>query len=75
MRVKEGMNLFKSIRIMKTLVKPLLWLSSFMPFIVVCKGYGEDYENYTELVWKDDCDIDFIRDEYLDFQVWMGYGK
>lgn len=46
-----------------------------MPFIVVCKGYGEDYENYTELVWKDDCDIDFIRDEYLDFQVWMGYGK
>jgi hypothetical protein len=47
----------------------------FTPFnqaIVVCKGYNEDYENYTELVWEDDKDLDFYdKETYPQFQLWL----
>jgi len=40
--------------------------------IVVCKGYNEDYDNYTELVWEDDKDLDFYdRETYPEFQLWI----
>ena len=40
--------------------------------LVVCKGYSEDYENFTELVWADDKDLDFYdRDTYPEFQLWI----
>jgi len=40
--------------------------------IVVCKGYTEDYDNYTELVWEDDKDLDFYdRETYPEFQLWI----
>ncbi len=34
--------------------KLILRLNSFSRILVVCKGYSEDYENFTELVWEDD---------------------
>lgn len=46
----------------------------FNPFIrlkVMCRGYGEDYTNFTELVWEDDKHLDFIDNEaYPQFQLW-----
>ena len=39
--------------------------------IVMCKGYNEDYDNFTELVWKDDKDLDFWdKQSYPQFQLW-----
>jgi hypothetical protein len=40
--------------------------------LVVCRGYNEDDENFTELVWKDDQDLNFYdKDSYSDFQLWL----
>jgi hypothetical protein len=39
--------------------------------MVMCRGYGEDFENFTELVWEDDKDLDFAdRESYPQFQLW-----
>jgi hypothetical protein len=75
----------KTIRIPRTLVRLLLWASQFVldtTFQIVCKGYNEDYENYTGLVWEDDQDLNpydcYIGLDgkkyycYEDFQIWMG---
>ncbi len=46
----------------------------FNPFIrlkVMCRGYNEDLENFTELVWQDDKNLDFDdRETYPQFQLW-----
>jgi len=41
-------------------------------FLVMCRGYSEDLENFTELVWADDKDLDF-KDSvtYPQFQLWI----
>ena len=52
--------------------KLLLRLNSFRRAFVMCKGYSEDYENFTELVWEDDKNLDFYdRETYPTFQLWM----
>lgn len=54
------------------IAKFILWLDPFRRLLVMCKGYGEDYENFTELVWKDDKDLDFFdRETYPQFQLWF----
>ena len=48
-----------------------LWLNPFMSLRVMCRGYSEDLENFTELVWQDDKDLDFFDQEtYPQFQLW-----
>lgn len=40
--------------------------------LVVCRGYNEDFENFTELVWEDDKYLDFYnRETYPQFQLWL----
>lgn len=40
--------------------------------LVMCRGYSEDRENFTELVWEDDKDLDFYdRETYPQFQLWI----
>lgn len=40
--------------------------------LVMCKGYNDDYENYTELVWDDDKYLDFYdKKTYPEFQLWI----
>lgn len=40
--------------------------------LVMCRGYNDDDANFTELVWEDDCDLDFgNREEYPEFQLWF----
>lgn len=37
----------------------------------MCRGYGEDLDNFTELVWEDDKYLDFSDHEtYPQFQLW-----
>lgn len=39
--------------------------------IVMCRGYNEDFVNFTELVWKDDKYLDFNdKKQYPQFQLW-----
>ena len=63
------------INISKYFVSFFLFLSKSFPedkFLVVCKGYGDDYELFTGLHWEEDKDLDFIQDEqYSDFQLWL----
>lgn len=52
--------------------KLVLRMNPFHRLIVVCRGYSEDYENFTELVWKDDKELDFYdRETYPEFQLWV----
>lgn len=63
-----------SIRIIKRLVKPVLYMSRVFNdnyFILVCKGYNEDYDNYTGLYWNEDKDLDTNDNSYEDFQIWL----
>ena len=53
------------------LAKLILRLNPFRRVLVMCKGYSEDYENFTELVWGDDKNLDFYdRETYPEFQLW-----
>ena len=54
------------------LAKIILRFNPFRRVLVMCKGYSEDYENFTELVWGDDKNLDFYdRETYPTFQLWM----
>lgn len=53
------------------LAKLILRFNLFTRLKVLCLGYGEDYELYTELVWEDDKNLDFTdRQTYPKFQIW-----
>ena len=55
-----------------SLAKILLRINPFRKILVVCKGYNEDYNNFTELVWEDDRDLDFYdKETYPQFQLWI----
>lgn len=53
------------------LAKFILRLNPFNRVLVMCLGYNEDFEEFTELVWEDDKDLDFYdRESYPKFQMW-----
>jgi hypothetical protein len=61
-----------AIKIAPFWAKIILRFNPFLKLIVVCKGYNEDYENFTELVWDDDRYLDFYDHEtYPEFQLWI----
>ena len=63
----------RSVKIHRKIAKAILWLSQFFSenvFLLVCKGYDEDDDDYTGLYWRDDKDTDFSDDSYWDFQLW-----
>ncbi|RQV95877.1 hypothetical protein EH220_05955 [bacterium] len=40
--------------------------------LVMCRGYNEDDENFTELDPRDDKDLDFFNEyDYPEFQLWI----
>ncbi len=44
----------------------------FVRILVMCRGYSEDLENFTELVWEDDKNLEFYdRETYPEFQLWI----
>jgi len=66
--------LFKSISISihPLFAKILLRFNPFRQLFVMCKGYNDDYYNFTELVWEDDKDLDFFdKETYPQFQLWL----
>ncbi|MFA7663018.1 MAG: hypothetical protein WCX88_03840 [Patescibacteria group bacterium] len=59
------------IKILPFIAKIILRFNPFARWKVMCLGYSEDLENYTELVWEDDKDLDFNDQEtYPQFQLW-----
>lgn len=53
------------------LAKLILRFNPFNHIMVMCRGYGEDYKNFTELVWNDDKYLDFKdKQTYPEFQLW-----
>ena len=53
------------------LAKIILRFNPFNRFMVMCRGYSEDLENFTELVWEDDEYLDFYdKETYPQFQLW-----
>lgn len=62
------------LKISRSFVKPILFLLNILncqKMLIVCKGYGEDYESYTELCWEEDKELDFKNDiQYQDFRIW-----
>lgn len=52
--------------------KTILRLNPFLRVLIVCRGYNDDFENFTELVWRDDRDLEFYdRESYPEFQLWI----
>ena len=59
------------ISISPTLAKFILRLNPFSRLKVMCLGYDEDFELFTELVWRDDKHLDFYdKESYPKFQLW-----
>jgi hypothetical protein len=55
-----------------TFAKIILRFNPFKSIFVMCLGYNEDYENYTELVWEDDKCLDFYdKETYSRFALWI----
>lgn len=56
----------------RTLAHILLRINRSNRILIMCRGYNEDYDNLTELVWEDDRMLDFQdRDSYPEFQLWI----
>jgi len=59
------------IKLSPFLAKLILRINPFSRFKVMCLGYGEDFKQFTELVWEDDKDLDFYdKKSYPKFQLW-----
>lgn len=44
--------------------------------LVMCRGYSDDLENFTELVWDDDKYLDFYdRESYPEFRLWFRHSS
>jgi hypothetical protein len=55
-----------------TFAKIILYINPFNRLKVMCRGYSEDLEIFTELVWSDDKDLDFKdKTTYPQFQLWF----
>ena len=60
------------IRLSPFFAKLILRLNHFKRLMVVCRGYNEDDENFTALVWEDDKNLNFYdRIDYPEFQLWL----
>jgi hypothetical protein len=60
------------INISPLLAKIILKMNPFIKMKVMCRGYGEDLKNFTELVWQDDKNLDFYDSKmYPQFQIWF----
>jgi len=74
--MKMGIE-FIEINLSPFFAKLVLRITPFMyglpyHFLVMCRGYSEDLENFTELVWADDKDLEFYDSEtYPQFQLWV----
>lgn len=52
--------------------KSTLWLTQFFHeknVVLVCKGYGDDWEYYTGLYWEEDKEIYVWW--YEDYRIWI----
>lgn len=60
------------IRLSPFFAKLILRLNHSNRLLVVCRGYSDDDENFTELVWEDDKNLEFYdRETYPEFQLWI----
>lgn len=60
-----------NLKLSPKLAKIILRFNPFTRFKVMCRGYNEDFKNFTELVWEDDKDLDFNdKRTYPEFQLW-----
>jgi hypothetical protein len=63
------------VNVSRRFVKPFLFLFKILgcqKMLLVCKGYSEDYELFTELNWDEDKELDFNSDtQYQDFRIWL----
>jgi len=60
------------ITLLPFLAKIILRFNPFNRLKVMCRGYNEDFKNFTELVWIDDKDLDFYdKKTYPQFQLWI----
>jgi len=67
-----GLHKNMAINLSPKLAKIILRFNSFTRLKVMCRGYSEDLENFTELVWEDDKYLDFDDQEiYPQFQLWV----
>lgn len=61
-----------AIQISSFFAKLILRINPFSNLLVMCRGYNEDYEHLTELVWKDDKHLQFHdKKSYPEFQLWL----
>jgi len=59
------------ISLLPFIAKIILRFNPFNRLKVMCLGYGEDFEQFTELVWEDDKHLDFFdKESYPKFQLW-----
>ncbi|MCK9554818.1 hypothetical protein M0R36_03250 [bacterium] len=60
-----------AINLSPKLAKLILRFNPFIRLKVMCRGYSEDLETFTEIVWEDDKYLDFDdRETYPQFQLW-----
>jgi len=59
------------ITLLPFIAKTILRFNPFNRLKVMCLGYDEDFEQFTELVWRDDKNLNFYDSEsYPKFQLW-----
>lgn len=59
------------IKLLPFFAKIILCFNPFSRLKVMCRGYNEDFENFTELVWQDDKYLDFTdKVAYPQFELW-----
>ncbi len=63
---------YKAIPLTPAEARVALWENDSPHVKVMCRGYNDDDENFTELIWEDDWDLDFNDAvSYPEFQLWI----
>lgn len=56
----------------RRIARSVLWLRTEPIARVMCRGYNQEFNEFTELIWKDDSDLEFWdKNSYPEFQLWM----
>ncbi len=52
--------------------KAILRRNTSPDILVMCRGYNDEDDQFTELVWEDDAELDFEDQvSYPEFQLWV----
>ncbi len=63
---------YLTLQLTPVLARAILKCNTSPDILVMCRGYNDEADQFTELVWRDDADLEFEdQASYPEFQLWV----